>query len=238
MRVPASADESQSQSPATSSAPPNLLWSGPEGAPVLVLAHGAGAAMDSVWMNRMCELLGERGIRTARFEFAYMAARREGARKPPPRAETLMGEYRAAVLAVRQALGADAPRVAIGGKSMGGRVASMVADELFDAGSVSALVCFGYPFHPPGSPQKLRTSHLEALRLPALILQGTRDPFGTREEVPAYPLAPGIRLSWLEDGEHEFKPRVKISGFTHAQHLEAAAATAAAFVSETAAPRL
>jgi len=219
-------------------ASPDLLWEGPTGGPTLVLAHGAGAAMDSVWMNRMCELLGERGIRTARFEFAYMAARRSGARRPPPRAETLLGEYRAAVDAVRAALGPDAPRVAIGGKSMGGRVASMVADELVDAGSVSALVCFGYPFHPPGSPEKLRTVHLSSLRVPALILQGSRDPFGTREEVPAYPLAPGIRLSWLEDGEHEFKPRVKVSGFTHAQHLATAAAVAAAFVTETASPRL
>ncbi|TAJ48724.1 MAG: alpha/beta fold hydrolase [Herbiconiux sp.] len=239
-----------------------MLWAGPSGAPVLVLVHGAGAAMDSVWMNRMCELLGERGIRTARFEFAYMAARRSGARKPPPRAETLLGEYRTAVAAVRAALaaegevaptspvaaldtgasrqvtGADAPPVAIGGKSMGGRVASMVTDELFDAGAVSALVCFGYPFHPPGAPEKLRTAHLESLRTPALILQGTRDPFGTREQVPGYPLATGIRVSWLEDGEHEFKPRVKLSGFTHDEHLSTAAAEAAAFVSKTAAPRL
>jgi len=247
----------------TASSSPDLLWAGPSGAPVLVLAHGAGAAMDSVWMNRMCELLGERGIRTARFEFAYMAARRAGVRKPPPRAETLLGEYRAAVAAVRAGLAAegeaaptsgvagpgaagavqqvtvtDAPRVAIGGKSMGGRVASMVADELFDAGAVGALVCFGYPFHPPGSPEKLRTAHLESLRTPALILQGTRDPFGTREEVPGYPLATGIRVSWLEDGEHEFKPRVKLSGFTHDEHLSTAAAEAAAFVSKTAAPRL
>jgi uncharacterized protein len=244
----------------TSTPAPDLLWAGAAGAPVLVLAHGAGAAMDSVWMNRMCEMLGERGIRTARFEFAYMAARRTGTRKPPPRAETLLGEYRAAVAAVRDVLVAeeeaaasaetpaaassasapapDARRVAIGGKSMGGRVASMVADEFFDDGAVSALVCFGYPFHPPGSPEKLRTAHLESLRTPALILQGSRDPFGTREEVPAYSLDPGIRVSWLEDGEHEFKPRVKVSGFTHAEHLATAATEAATFVSETASPRL
>ncbi|MDO9397743.1 MAG: dienelactone hydrolase [Herbiconiux sp.] len=216
---------------------PDLLWTGAPGDPVLVLAHGAGAAMDSDWMNRVCALLAADGIRTARFEFAYMAARRTGSRKPPPRAETLVGEFEAAVAEVRAAVSRETagapdapPRVAIGGKSMGGRVASLVADELFESGAVSALVCFGYPFHPPGSPEKLRTAHLEALRTPALILQGTRDPFGTRDEVPAYPLAPSIRLSWLEDGEHEFKPRVKLSGHTHAEHLATAAAEAATFV--------
>jgi predicted alpha/beta-hydrolase family hydrolase len=219
---------------------PGLLWEGPDGGPVLVLAHGAGAAMDSDWMNRMCALLAERGIRTARFEFAYMAARRSGSRKPPPRAETLAGEYRAAVQAVRALLdvtaaraGAAASAVAIGGKSMGGRVASLVADELHASGSVAALVCLGYPFHPPGSPEKLRNAHLEHLATPALILQGTRDPFGTRGEMPGYPLDPRIRVHWLEDGEHEFKPRVKISGHTHAEHLAAAADEVAAFLHET-----
>ena len=207
--------------------PLDLLWEGPSDGPVLVLAHGAGAAMDSDWMNRMCALLADDGIRTARFEFAYMASRRVGARKPPPRGDSLLGEYRDAVTAVTDVVGAP---VAIGGKSMGGRVASMVADELLDAGSVSALVCFGYPFHPPGAPSKLRTAHLEQLRTPTLILQGTRDPFGTLDEVPTYPLPASIRVAWLDDGEHEFKPRVKISGHTHAGHLATAAAEAATFL--------
>ncbi|SDY66832.1 alpha/beta fold hydrolase [Herbiconiux ginsengi] len=209
-----------------------LLWTGPKGGPVLVLAHGAGAAMDSVWMNRFCELLAERGIRTARFEFAYMAARRTGTRKPAPRADLVLDEYRAAVAAVHEVLaasGADRP-VAIGGKSFGGRVASMLAEELFEAGSVSALVCLGYPFHPPGKPDRLRTEHLAELRVPTLICQGTRDPFGTREDVTSYALSPAIRIQWLDDGEHEFKPRAKISGHTHAEHLATAADAVAAFL--------
>ncbi|QJU55773.1 alpha/beta family hydrolase [Herbiconiux sp. KACC 21604] len=222
---------------------PELLWTGPPDAPVLVLAHGAGAAMDSEWMTRFCDSLAERGVRTARFEFGYMAARRAGARKPPPKAETLMGEYRDAVGAVVDALGGDggsgggsgsggAARVAIGGKSMGGRVASLVADELSadGTGPVTSLVCLGYPFHPPGAPEKLRTAHLAELRTPTLILQGTRDPFGTVEQVPGYALSPSIRVSWLDDGEHEFKPRVKISGHTHAEHLATAATETADFV--------
>ena len=209
----------------------DVLWTGPDDAPVLVLAHGAGAAMDSPWMDRMAGLLGDRGIRVARFEFAYMAARRSGTRKPPPRAETVMGEYRDAVGQIVSDAGGP---VVIGGKSMGGRVASMVADDLHARGEVAGLVCLGYPFHPPGSPEKLRTAHLERLTTPALICQGTRDPFGTVDEVAGYPLADGIRLLWLEDGEHELKPRTKVSGFTHAQHLATTADAVAAFVREVA----
>jgi predicted alpha/beta-hydrolase family hydrolase len=212
---------------------PDLLWTGPEGGPVLVLSHGAGAAMDSPWLERLSALLAEpsRGIRVARFEFAYMAARRSGTRKPPPKAETVMSEYRDAVAEIVAATGAP---VAIGGKSMGGRVASMVADDLHSAGTVSSLVVLGYPFHPPGAPEKLRTAHLEHLATPALICQGTRDPFGTRDEVAGLALSPSIRFLWLEDGEHELKPRTKISGFTHAEHLQTAADAVAGFVRETA----
>jgi predicted alpha/beta-hydrolase family hydrolase len=201
-----------------------LLLTGPDAGPTVVLAHGAGAAMDSAWMQRMSQLLAARGIRVARFEFDYMAARRSGTRRPPPKAETLIGEYRA----VARQLAADGP-VVIGGKSMGGRVASMVADELHDEGSVAGVVCLGYPFHPPGKPENFRTAHLEHLACPALICQGTRDPFGTRDDVAGYALAAGIRLFWLEDGEHELKPRAKISGFTHGQHLEATADAVSAF---------
>ena len=155
-------------------------------------------------------------IRTARFEFAYMAARRTGERKPPPRAETLIAEYRAAI----EALAAKG-KLVIGGKSMGGRVASMLADELFADRQITGLVCLGYPFHPPGSPGKLRTAHLETLTTPTLVCQGSRDPFGTKEEVAAYRLSPEIELHWLEDGDHDFRPR-KASGLTARGNLDAA----------------
>lgn len=184
--------------------------------PTLLLAHGAGAPMDSPWMNTFADLLEERGIRVARFEFEYMAARRTGTRKPAPKAEKVLDEYRAAVADI------EGP-VFIGGKSYGGRVASMVADELHDSGKVLGLVCLGYPFHPPGAPEKLRTAHLETLRTPTLICQGTRDPFGTRDEVEGYDLSPAIEFCWLEDGEHEFKPRKAISRLTHRENLETAA---------------
>jgi predicted alpha/beta-hydrolase family hydrolase len=177
-------------------------------------------------------------VRTARFEFSYMAARRTGTRKPPPKAETLLDEYRTAVAHVRTKLAGEGEvgasvRVGIGGKSMGGRVASMVADGLLDAGEVGALVCLGYPFHPPGKPESLRTAHLEQLSTPTLICQGTRDPFGTLDEVPGYALSSAIEVVWLDDGEHEFKPRVKVSGHTHAEHLARAADAVARFLAGT-----
>ncbi|HSG39062.1 MAG TPA: alpha/beta family hydrolase, partial [Thermoanaerobaculia bacterium] len=113
----------------------------------------------------------------------------------------------------------------IGGKSMGGRMASLVADEA----GVRGLVCLGYPFHPPGQLEKLRTAHLKDLRTPALIVQGTRDPFGTREEVAGYELSPKIRIAWMEDGDHSLKPR-KSSGRTEAGNLAAAVEEVAGFV--------
>ncbi len=186
----------------------------------LLLAHGAGAPMDSDWMNAMAERLAGQGMRVARFEFSYMAARRAGQRKPPPRAETLLDEYRAAVGALELS-----GRLLIGGKSLGGRVASMVADELFAAGRIGGLVCLGYPFHPPGSPERLRTAHLRGLRCPALICQGARDPFGTREEVAGYALSPAIAVRWFE-GDHDLKPR-KADGITLAENLAEAASAVA-----------
>jgi predicted alpha/beta-hydrolase family hydrolase len=186
----------------------DLLWAGPESpAATVVLAHSAGAPMDSSWMTTICTLLADRGIRTVRFEFAYMAARRTGTRRPPPKAELSMGEYRDAVAEIGAIAGSA---VAIGGKSYGGRVASLVADELHDAGSVSGLVCLGYPFHPPEKPEALRTAHLLTLRTPALICQGTRDPFGGEDEVAGYGLAPTIEMRWF-DGDHDVQPRARLA---------------------------
>ncbi|OWJ66447.1 alpha/beta hydrolase family protein [Inquilinus limosus] len=199
---------------------PTFLIDGPAGArTTLLLAHGAGAPMDSASMTAAAMALAEAGFRVARFEFGYMAARRDGQRKPPTRAEAVIPEYRAAV----DALGTKGPLI-IGGKSMGGRVASMVADELFAAGHIAGLLCLGYPFHPPGKPAQLRTAHLVDLKTPALICQGTRDAFGTRDEVAGYPLSDRIELLWLEDGDHDLKPRKSVSGFTAADHLKTVAA--------------
>jgi predicted alpha/beta-hydrolase family hydrolase len=186
-----------------------------------LFAHGAGGPMDSTFMQRVAARIAREDVRVVRFEFPYMAARREGKRSgAPDRPAVLLAFWRQVIEQER----GDAV-VVIGGKSMGGRIASMVADE----SGVAGLVCFGYPFHPPGKPEQLRTAHLETLRTSALILQGERDPFGTREEVGAYPLSPAIRIEWLTDGDHSFKPR-KSSGATEAEQVERAASLAAEFI--------
>jgi len=204
-----------------------FLFDGPETDDVtILLAHGAGAAMDSTAMTMATAALASVGIRVVRFEFGYMAARRtSGARKPPPKAERLMDEYRTAI----RELGA-AGKLVIGGKSMGGRVASMIADEEHAAGRIAGLVCLGYPFHPPGKPESLRTAHLENLATPTLICQGTRDLFGTKEEVVAYSLSPRIEILWLEDGDHDLRPRKTVSGFSAADHMKTMAETVRAWI--------
>ena len=186
--------------------------------PTYVFAHGAGAAMDSRGMSDVASRLVGRGLRVVRFEFGYMAARRDGVRRPPPRAESLIDEYRAVLAEV-------GGHVVIGGRSMGGRVASMVADD-----EVAGLVCLSYPWHPPEKPDQPRIAHLAGLRTPTLVVQGTRDPFGSPDEVATYPLPASVELLWLPDGDHDLRPRKAVSGFTHAQHLDTAADAVAAFV--------
>ncbi|WP_413990851.1 alpha/beta family hydrolase [Labrys okinawensis] len=209
----------------------SFLFDGPgDSSHTILLAHGAGAPMDSAAMTASAAALAEAGFRVARFEFAYMAGRRGGAGvKPPPKAEKVMPEYRTAV----DALGASGPLI-IGGKSMGGRVASMIADELHEQGKIAGLLCLGYPFHPPGKPEQLRTAHLLAMKTPALIVQGTRDPFGTLEEVSTYTLSKAIEILWLEDGDHDLKPRKAVSGFTAADHMKTMAKTASAWAARVA----
>ncbi len=200
---------------------PELIFDGPADRPItLALAHGAGAAMDSPFMATLARSLGERGVRVARFEFPYMAARRRGERRPPDRQPVLAATWRAVVAAL-----GGGSRVVVGGKSMGGRIASVIADGVGARG----LVCLGYPFHPPGQPGKLRTAHLATLATPTLILQGTRDPFGTPDEVAGYDLSPAIEVEWLPDGDHSFKPR-KRSGLTEAENLAAAVAAMGRFL--------
>jgi hypothetical protein len=194
----------------------DLRFDGPEGASKIVLAHGAGAPMDSPFMGCFAAGLAARGLRVVRFEFPYMRDRR---RTPDP--EPVLRERWHEVI---EALGGGANLV-IGGKSLGGRIASGIADQA----GVRGLVCLGCPFHPPGQPDRLRVAHLRELRTPTLIVQGTRDPFGTPEEIRGYVLSPAIRVVHLEDGDHSFRPRVR-SGRTLEQNLARAIDEVAAFV--------
>lgn len=213
------------------------ITAGPENPEVLLLlAQGAGAGVDAPFLTAMTELLVARGIAVTRFEFPYMAARRSGGKKrPPPSAEALTEVYRAMIDDVRLRTAANV-RLLIGGKSLGGRVASLVADEAFAAGKISGLVCLGYPFHPIGKPDQLRTAHLGTLTCPALIVQGERDPFGHKAEVDALTLSPAIAVHFARDGDHDLGPRGN-SGFTRKGNLSAAADAIAAFAAPTPAAR-
>ena len=180
--------------------------------------------MDSAFMRRVAEGVSASGVRVIRFEFPYMQRRREtgkGGAPDPPR--ILMQSFRDAI---EQVGGGN--KLVIGGKSMGGRIASMVADDA----RVLGVVCLGYPFHPPNKPEKTRTEHLETLRTSTLILQGTRDSFGRPEEISGYKLSTAIRIEWIEDGDHSFKPRAR-SGRTEADNVGAAIALVSEFIAAT-----
>jgi predicted alpha/beta-hydrolase family hydrolase len=200
---------------------PELLVDGPtDGRWTIALAHGAGVGMSSPFMTAFASGLSSRGFRVARFEFPYMAAySKTGKKRPPDREEVLRDTWRQVV----DKFGRE--RLVVGGKSMGGRIASLIADEA----GVAGLVCLGYPFHPVGKSDRLRVEHLRTIGTPTLILQGTRDPFGSREEVEGYDLSRSVRIHWLEDGNHDFTPR-KSSGHTEAQNWREAIAAIVNFV--------
>ena len=181
-------------------------------------------------MTALAHALASAGLEVARFEFDYMARRRSGEpRRPPPRAEALVPEHLAAV----EALG-PRKRLIVGGKSMGGRVASLSADALHAEGRAEGLLCFGYPCHPRGRPEQLRTAHLAALKIPTLICQGERDPLGNAEEAQDYALSEAIEILWLRDGDHDLKPRRRVTGLTFADNLTTAAEAAAAWAARLA----
>jgi uncharacterized protein len=174
--------------------------------------------MRSPFLEAFARGLAGLGFRVARFEFPYMAARQTGRRGPPDSQLVLKQTW----LRVIEIVGPKG--LVIGGKSMGGRIASLVADQA----AVQGLVCLGYPFHPTGKPESLRVEHLQTIRTPTLILQGTRDPFGNQGEVRQYRLSPSVRVHWLEDGDHSFKPRVR-SGRTEQVNRQEALEQIAAF---------
>ncbi len=201
------------------------LWNTAAGkaAATLILAHGAGATMDSDWMSDMAARLAAQGVNVLRFEFPYMAQRRlDGGKRPPNPAPKLLECWRGVYAQVRRHVTGP---LAIGGKSMGGRMASLLADEL----GADALVCLGYPFYAVGKPEKPRVEHLAGLKTRTLIVQGERDALGNREAVEGYALSPGIEVFWLVAGDHDLKP-LKASGFSHEQHLAAAAGKVASFL--------
>ncbi|WP_311944921.1 alpha/beta family hydrolase [Halomonas piscis] len=196
---------------------------GEPGGERLLFAHGAGAGVNSPFMRQFVASLAGEGLQVLAFEFSYMQRMREtGRRRPPPPVATLVEEYgRWHDLVARSVDGS----LWVGGKSMGGRVASMLAARR----AVDGLVIAGYPFHPPRAPEKRRLSHWPDVCCPSLILQGERDPFGKREEVEGYTLPPNVTLAWLADGDHDFVPR-RASGLSQQNLIDEGAHRAACFV--------
>jgi uncharacterized protein len=167
----------------------------------LILAHGAGAGQKSAFMVDAARALSSRGIVTATFDFPYMA---EG-RKVPDKGPVLEEAWREAIAQASAPPECAGLPLFIGGKSMGGRIASQAAAE----GSlpISGLVFLGYPLHPPGRPEQRRDAHLPQIQLPMLFVQGSRDAFGTADEIRALlpRLASTTQLFEIEGGDHSFK---------------------------------
>lgn len=201
-----------------------LLIDGPDDAPTLLLSHGSGAPMDTPFMNEFTAFAVSGGIRVVRFEFAFMAGRRTtGKKPPPPRADKLIPEFMDVIEQI------SAPAIFIGGKSLGARVATMMAQQCFDEGKIAGTVCLGYPYHPPKKPDSMRTAHFANYNCPTLICQGERDPFGTRQEIELYDLPDSFEYHWAPFGNHDMTP-LKRSGLTSQDNWANAAAAVAAFM--------
>ncbi|MBL1266569.1 alpha/beta fold hydrolase [Halomonas sp. FeN2] len=203
----------------------------------LLFAHGAGAGQQSPFMRQFVTSLAAQGVQVLCVDFPYMQQMQEtGKRRPPPPIAQTLDQF-----AQWYALLADLfdEPLWIGGKSMGGRVATLfaskqptsnpLASELSSDSAVPGVVVAGYPFHPIKASDKLRLDHWPAIACPMLILQGERDPFGTQDEVAGYTLPSNVQLAWLRDGDHDFKPR-RFSGLTQTVLIDEATQVAASFV--------
>lgn len=175
---------------------------------LLVLAHGAGAPQTHPWMIRMAQAIAAAGLKVVTFDFLYSHA----GRRVPDRAEVLEATWREVVDGVR-ALGLPSSRrLLVGGKSMGGRIATQVA-AAHGFGTIEGLVLLGYPLHPPGKPEQLRSAHLPRVEAPMLFVQGARDAFGSAIEMTRLvdSLPAKHRLLLIADGDHSLA-RPKRSG--------------------------
>jgi predicted alpha/beta-hydrolase family hydrolase len=174
----------------------------------MVLAHGAGGGSHSRFMVEAARALAARGITIATFDFPYMAQ----GRSVPDKGPVLEAAWRAAIEATRAHSALAGLPLFIGGKSMGGRIASQVAAQHVEG--IAGLVYLGYPLHPPGKPDQRRDRHLPDITEPALFVQGTRDQFGTADEIRK--LLPRLNarttLFEVQDGDHSFNVRVSVTG--------------------------
>ncbi|MFM2589187.1 alpha/beta family hydrolase [Vibrio sp. TBV020] len=201
----------------------DYLIDGEKGSPLFIFAHGAGAGMDHAFMESVAQGLAKRGIQVVRFNFPYMVKRAEdGKKRPPDRAPKLLEAYQAVIEEF-----SEQGSIVIGGKSMGGRMSSLLAAEV----NVAGIACLGFPFHPPGKPENFKGEHLATLEKPTLILQGERDTFGKKEEFSGFTLSESVQVQFVPDGDHSFKPR-KSSGHTELGNIQLAVKHLAEFIFE------
>ncbi|CEO38267.1 alpha/beta family hydrolase [Photobacterium kishitanii] len=199
-----------------------------------LFAHGAGAGMDHAFMTTVAAGLAVHNIQVVRFNFPYMVKRAEdGKKRPPDRQPKLLLDFQTHIEQF------DNGKLVIGGKSMGGRMASLMVTDIAAetpqvnncASKVRGVACLGFPFHPPAKPENYRGDHLATITVPTLILQGERDTFGIRSEVEQWPFSPQVHCQFLVDGDHGFKPR-KVSGHTEAENIAIAIAALATFIKD------
>ena len=192
----------------------------------LVLAHGAGGGQKSRFMVEAANAFAARGIAVATFDFPYMAQ----GRSVPDKPAVLEAHWRDVIEEARSHPPFSGLPLFIGGKSMGGRIASQVAAQ--QVAGITGLVYLGYPLHPPGRPEQRRDRHLPDIKEPMLFVQGTRDQFGTADEIRA--LLPGLNpraaLFEVQDGDHSFKVRVKVTGKKEAAVLTEVFDTVTGFI--------
>ena len=186
----------------------------------LIFAHGAGQGMESDFMQRCKLLFEERGVQCKLFDFDYMAnMKQSGKRRPPERLPALIAQFQAQMPTQSQL------PTFIGGKSMGSRVATHILQD----SDAHGAICFGYPFHPPGKPEKTRTEHLGQINKPVLVMQGERDPFGKPDEIAAYALPANFSVAYVPSGEHSFKA-TRSSGISWQDNMQFAVSQACQFI--------
>ncbi|WP_321148746.1 alpha/beta fold hydrolase [Aeromonas jandaei] len=202
-----------------------VIHEGAVDAPVrILLAHGAGAGMEHAFLAELSRLLAGPDIEVVRFNFPYMSKRAlDGKRRPPDRQPVLLDHWREMVREFAH------PRLFLAGKSMGGRMAAEISDEIYCEMNAAGLLILGYPFHPPAWPDRWRGEVLKQIKTPTLLLQGERDTFGSRVELADFPFSSAVSVHWLTDGDHGFKPR-KSSGLCEQDNLQQAASRIRQFV--------
>jgi predicted alpha/beta-hydrolase family hydrolase len=194
----------------------------------VLLAHGAGADMHAAALTTVADALAAAKIPSLRFNFPY----KEAGRKAPDRPPVLLAAVREAAAELSKRSKVPTDRLVLGGRSMGGRICSMVAAEANGDGiRALGLLLLGYPLHPPGRVENLRIDHFPQLTMPVLFASGTRDAFGTPDELKKYAkkIKGKVSWHWIETGDHGFKP-LKASGITAADALAGVAEATVAFV--------